>query len=138
MTYNPITGEFYRDGVRVSPCIRADGYALIRYAGKQWKAHRLAFHLLGVPIPAMVDHANRDRAANQWYNLREATASQNGRNSVTRRTGLKGAYPKKGRWQAAIRIDFKYHHLGTFATEQEAHDKYCSVARQVAGELACL
>ena len=82
MTYNPITGEFYRDGVRVSPCICADGYALIRYAGKQWKAHRLAFHLLGVPIPAMVDHANQDRAANQWCNLREATASQNGRNSI--------------------------------------------------------
>ena len=39
---------------------------------------------------------------------------------------------------AAIRIDFKYHHLGTFATEQEAHDKYCSVARQVAGEFAWL
>ena len=138
MTYNPITGEFYRDGVRVNvaPHPRT-GYINIRFEGKKWRAHRLAFHLMGLPVPETVDHANRNKTHNQWCNLRAATRNENARNGKTRRDGLKGAYPQAGAWMARISINGVGRYLGRFATEREAHEKYREVAVKVSGEFAC-
>lgn len=57
LTYSPVTGEFYRGSARVGSQHGA-GYITLWHEGKQWLAHRLAYHMLGVPLPKQVDHAN--------------------------------------------------------------------------------
>lgn len=63
----------------------ADGYTVIRFSGRGYKAHRLAFlHTLGRWPLGQVDHRNRVRSDNRWDNLRDATPFQNALNSIPR------------------------------------------------------
>lgn len=91
-----------------------------------------------------VDHANGDTLDNRRSNLRKCTKRQNQQNSRKRRTycgrptknRLKGAHPQGKRWSARIRIDGRYHYLGSFDTEESAHAAYCEAARAHHGEFA--
>lgn len=94
--YNPITGEF----CRVTAHRESDlglvrgtgqhGYPLIRYNGKQYKAHRLAWFLMTGSWPVAIDHINGDRADNRWDNLRIADRRVNARNMALRSTNTTG------------------------------------------------
>ena len=84
------------------------GYIHIRAEGKTYKAHRLAFLYMIGNFPAdQVDHINQRPADNRWSNLREATNSDNQKNSTLRtdsKSGLMGVCwrQKKQRWAARI------------------------------------
>jgi hypothetical protein len=99
--------------------------------------HRVVFALINGFFPPEVDHADMDRSNNSHGNLRAANKSLNMRNGRALKDGLKGAYKDKNRWYSRIRgTDGKDLYLGTFATEQDAHEAYMKAARQIAGEFA--
>lgn len=100
--------------------------------GKTWLVSRIIWKIMtGHEPKAFIDHKNGDPCDNRWSNLREATRTQNNRNTKKRRGCArlpKGVHRTKlGRYQAQIC-------LGTFNTIKEAHAAYCRVARTVFGE----
>ena len=93
--------------------------------------------MTGEDPPALIDHIDRDPANNRWCNLRLATARQNTRNRAGWGKYLKGARPNGNGWRAQIVIDGKERHIGQFATELEAHERYKKVAAELHGSFAC-
>jgi hypothetical protein len=89
-----------------------------------WKIHT------GDEPPAVIDHINRKVWDNRWENLREATYSQNQGNRSSEGQYLPGAFLRHHRWQAGT--GSKY--LGTYATEEEAHQAYVRWHLQHFGE----
>ncbi len=112
-------------------------YAMTRTAGRAIKLHRL---IMGLDGPS-VDHIDGDGLNNQRWNLRFVTLSQNQWN--TRRTSgqspLKGVTKNAGckSWIAAITVNRRRIHLGSFATEVEAGRAYDRAALEHFGEFAC-
>jgi hypothetical protein len=84
-----------------------------------------------------VDHINGDRADNRLGNLRVATKYQNAFNSRGWGKRLKGAFPKGNRWFSKIWCYGVNYHLGSYATEAEAHAAYCKAAKELHGEFYC-
>jgi AP2 domain-containing protein/HNH endonuclease len=89
----------------------------------------------------MVDHRNGNSLDNRRGNLRLANQSLNNAN---RRKAKHSAQPYKGiryrahiqKWEARIWKDKKYYGLGCFETPEEAHEAYCSKAKELYGEFA--
>jgi hypothetical protein len=88
----------------------------------------------------MIDHRDGNPSNNRWSNLRRATVSQNNANRRLHRNnkcGFKGVVQNHiGRWVASIYKNGQRHHLGCFATAQEAHAAYVAAARKLFGEFA--
>jgi len=149
LDYNKETGEF-RWRKRISRAVQAgdpagtldkDGYRKIAIAGRQYRAHQLAWlHKTGTWCSHVIDHRDCDPSNNRWANLRSATISQNNANRRLHRNnkcGFKGVIRNHiGRWVAAIYKDGRRYHLGSFGTPQEAHAAYVAAARKLFGEFA--
>lgn len=111
-------------------------YLYVRYKGKEYANHRLAFAWMEGRWPdPEVDHWDTDGFNNRWKNLREATKAQNAQNRkvrVNNKVGLKGVIVVERfgieKFEARIRIDGKQKHLGRFETAQEAHAAYVTAA----------
>jgi hypothetical protein len=119
--------------------VNGDGYVTIGIDYSRYQAHRLAWLYMTGEWPVNeIDHKNRVRDDNKWSNLREATSSQNHRNSRAHTSGLKGTHLDKQskRWRAFIRQDGKQRYLGTFATAADAHAAYCTAAMEIDPEFA--
>lgn len=110
--------------------------------GNLYQVHRLAWLLHYGEWPVLfLDHVDGDRANNKIANLRQANGSQNCANRAPARKmhgSLKGAsYCKMSkRWKSSITKDGRARYLGCFKTEREAHDAYCSAAKQLHGDFA--
>lgn len=122
--------------------ISGNPYVVSSQGGSSLLLHRL---VMEAGPGQFVDHANGNTLDNRRINLRICTKRQNQQNSRKRRTyrgqptknSLKGAHPtRQGRWSARIRHYGKYHYLGTFATEEQAHAAYCEAAKFYHGEFA--
>lgn len=105
--------------------------------------HRLIASAIG---RRLVDHRDRNGLNNTRGNLRLATSSLNIANSG-RRAGkvgskFKGVHPcprnchRRKPWRAAIKVDYRQIHLGTFAMEAEAAEAYDAAALKYFGEFA--
>ena len=106
--YDATTGNIYRtvrQGNYAAGTISgakdyAGRYLTIRYKGKSYLAHRVAWFLYHKEQPPeFIDHKNRNSLDNRIVNLRPATRSENQCNiAVTARstTGLKGIMPIRG------------------------------------------
>lgn len=73
------------------------------------------------------DHRNRCKLDNRRENLRIVTNAQNGQNVPGDRTAssrYRGVSwnTREGKWKATVRLNGRLHHLGYFASEQEAAD----------------
>lgn len=112
------------------------GYRRICIDSVCYQEHRLIFFMVHKRWPAITDHKNNDRADNRIANLREATLSQNGHNRRQTRPHLKGTTFTNGKWRATLVVNGVAHYLGTYDTQQEAHDAYCEGAKRMCGEFA--
>ncbi len=75
----------------------------------------------------VVDHVNGDRLDNRRENLKVGTTRANISNQRKHREGkLVGCYfnQRDGVWLSRIRMDGRQKHLGSYATELEAHVAY--------------
>lgn len=84
-----------------------------------------------------VDHINGDGLDCRRANLRIVTVKENARNragaNAKSASGLLGVHRRGARWQATIRVDGKYRHLGSFRTPEEAHVARLSAERNAFG-----
>jgi hypothetical protein len=141
LDYNPESGEFTWRVSRANTTVggRAGtidmhGYWVIGVDGKGYKAHRLAFLYVHGYLPKEIDHVDRNSANYRIANLRPASRRQNLANCRRKKkSGFKGVHPCGNRWQARIRRNGIYEHLGVFATAQEAHAEYCKAGRALYG-----
>ena len=151
MRYMPENGQFIRisrSGVgahslseRPAGTITRKGYREIRVDGKLYYAHRLAWLFMTSCWPsAFVDHIDLNKDNNSWYNLREATNSQNGANRSLYKnnvSGLKGVHQTEyGRYVAQIRKDGTVRYIGTYDTRELANAAYEKAALELHGEFA--
>lgn len=146
--YDPDTGIFTWKIKRkkvfagdVAGGVRGEGYHCIQYAGRVYRAHRLAhLYMTGEWPTHLIDHVNGDRLDNRWENLRPATRTQNNINCATysnNKSGLKGVKScNDGKFEARICVNGKQMHLGRFASAQEAHDAYWMAAKEHFGDFA--
>ena len=143
LNYDPDTGVFTwlfsRRGVKtgsIAGTVHPSGYIVIRIDGRLYRAHRLAFLYMKSTFPAKdADHINGIKADNRWINLREATRSENKRNSgkhADNTSGYKGVYKRKatGKWVARCQVHGKKHCLGDHDTPELAHAAYCKFASE--------
>ena len=120
------------------------GYISIRYEGRHYLAHRLAFLWMEGRWPEpQIDHRNKNVVDNRWGNLREATASQNAANKHVlpmNKVGMKGVVLIErygvSKFEAKIRVAGRQIYLGRFETAQEAHAAYCNAAEKHFGAFA--
>jgi hypothetical protein len=136
LRYNPCTGIFtwrkWNGAPRViignqAGSIDSGGYRRICLNGKQYKVGPLAvLYVTGKWPEAFVDHEDRKRDNNCWFNLKNASRRQNNLNrSHWGRSGFRGVSKRPGRtgvfyYEAAITIKGKRHYLGVFDTAEEA------------------
>lgn len=140
--YEPETGVLRW---RVAPCSRAKvggvaggvhkrtEYIRVSVDGRETTAHRVIWTMLHGSIPAgmVIDHINGIRADNRLSNLRCVTQQVNTQNrrkpSSHNKVGLLGVRRMRGtnRFTAEIKdAEGVVHHLGGFATAEEAHAAY--------------
>lgn len=147
LAYNHDTGVFtwrVRRGPSragsVAGSKQSNGYLHIMIDGRDYKAHRLAWlHVHGSWPVEHIDHINGDPADNRLANLRDATQSQNMKNSrlqLHNTSGFKGVSRNRGRWIAHIRHEGRLINLGRFDTAEAAHAAYVAAAIRLAGEYA--
>jgi hypothetical protein len=119
-------------------CIGGGGYLTVRINKVAYFTHRIIWKIQTEREPlALIDHINGDKTDNRWINLREATHSQNNRNSRAKSTntsGLKGVSRDKVYWRATIYADGKWNYLGNFKTPEAAHEAYCKASAELHGD----
>lgn len=122
-----------------------------KWNGRHWYSHKsivkngrqytLFMHrfITDAPTGMQVDHVNGDTLDNRRSNLRLCTPSENQQNRgrpISNSSGYKGVRKDGNRWCAAIMVNGKYFHLGSFAEPVEAAHAYDSAARRHFGEYA--
>lgn len=114
------------------------GYKTVRINRKSYKLHRLAWLYVYGEMPKNdIDHINGIRHDNRISNLRDVTRQTNLENQTKiqkqkKHTTLIGVYfdARKKSYYSRISIKNKSVHLGTFKTEQQAHDAYVAAKRK--------
>lgn len=142
--YDPSTGVFTRKvsagNVKAGSVIGnycKKGYLKALVLGKYVKLHQLAwFYVYGVWPSSQLDHINGVKDDNRIKNLRDVDTSTNCLNQqearVNNQLGLQGVHriKKTGRFRSACMVQGKKHHLGVFATAEEAHAAYLTFKEQ--------
>lgn len=120
--------------------LRSDGYRRIKVDGVLIMENRAAWLWMTGEWPKhQVDHDNLDKSDNRWSNLRDATPTQNSANSPkrsTNRSGYKGVFHHRGRWEAKLHRDGHGVYLGRFDTPELAHAAYIIAATECHGNFA--
>lgn len=146
ISFDPETGSFWRiqSTARVPAGSRADtlaasGYRRVKFKGKYYSAHRLAWFLVTGEWPELlIDHKNMDKGDNRFSNLRLATHSQNTINTVARGVLPRGVtfHKREQKFQAQIKAGGERHYLGLFDTAEQAHNAYLGAALRLHGDFA--
>lgn len=136
--YDPDTGVFTRlksAGNRASGTTIGSrslkGYLTAMVMAEYVKVHRLAwFYMTGAWPTKEIDHINGVKDDNRFANLRDVSTSENCLNQHgprrNNRSGFQGVsrIKKTGRFRARCTCGGVEHHLGVFATAEEAHEAY--------------
>jgi len=126
----------------IAGSMMSHGYRRICIDNRVYLAHRLAWlYMTGEWPKHQIDHINGNKNDNRHVNLREATNSENMRNTGKRSdnsSGFKGVYwnSEKMRWSAQISYNGRHKSLGTFDTAEEAHVAYRSASEKLHGQFA--
>lgn len=143
------TFKRYKYGKIMKPNISTSGY--IRYTfivhkrPKTTRIHRLVAELFldFDPLTGLfIDHIDRNRANNNFVNLRIISCSGNSMNSVgssKSSSKFKGVskHSKSNKWVASITINYNPIYLGLFETELEASEAYDRECLKLHKEYAC-
>lgn len=137
LDYDPETGVFVRKSTgRTTGSFNRAGYVNIVIDKKWIYAHRLAWFYLHGDCPEFVDHINGNKSDNRICNLRPATKSQNGANSVVVRakSGHRGVFYQSNtkKW----RVKIANRNLGYFSSKEEASEAYKTAAIEMYGQYA--
>lgn len=150
VSYDPETGIFkrmrtygyrnrYKSG-EIIGSIDARGYLILKFDGKQYKAHRVAWALMTGKWPEFeIDHKDGPKNDNRWCNLRPATHAQNVRNRPighNNRSGFKGVVRCGRKWRAVVGYEGRKFDLGVFDAPEAAHAAYVAKASELHGEFA--
>jgi hypothetical protein len=146
LTFDPDTGIFSWNKAKgrlvkagdVAGSVHRSGYRRIGICGALVYAHRLAWLMHYGEEPAdMIDHINGNRDDNRIANLRHANAlinSQNAKRGRPNRTsGLLGVFSDANGATWSVHIEFmgKTVRTGSFATIEEAHERYLELKRRL-------
>lgn len=131
--YDPDTGFIYwkakgsgRIKKKPAGTIENVGYVGILINGKRIRAHRIAWVLYHGKWPNdQIDHINGNGLDNRICNLREATSSQNSKNTSKPKNNSSGAigvhFEKfTNKWKACIKVDYKQINLGRYVNFDDA------------------
>ncbi|MGE8135709.1 HNH endonuclease [Novosphingobium subterraneum] len=150
LSYNPTTGEFRwlrnvnaraREGNLAGSISKTSGYLQIRFEGKLYYGHRLAWYITHGVWVDRIDHRDNCRSNNKIVNLRPCTHMQNNRNGVVRgnnTSGFKGvSLNKHGSYVAKITCNRKEVRLGSYkdpvaaalAYDKAANDLHSTFAK---------
>lgn len=152
LSFDSSTGKFYwkiasgQSSIgKIAGTPSKNGYLQIKYRGKKYLSHRLAWALhYGTWPTSAIDHVNGHGEDNRICNLRLASSVENGRNQkrcARNTSGYKGVTEIKGRglskpFRASIDDGTRYVHLGYFETAEKAHAAYMVAAKEFFGEFA--
>lgn len=112
------------------------GYWRVGINYKRYTTHRIVFLMFHGYLPECIDHIDGNSLNNKIENLREASTSENLRNSkisVRNTSGVKGVSwdKKKKSWSVLIMVNYKQIRIGRFKdlklaklAAQEARNKY--------------
>lgn len=118
------------------------GHISIGINRRQYQAHRIIYLMHHDYLPPEIDHINRKSGDNRIENLREATRSQNRRNSEysTGKSKYKGVHHAgtSNKWVCQIVVDSKKVNVGQYDTELEAAHAYNLAVTKHYGEFAVL
>ena len=108
---------------------RVDGYRKLKFCGKQYLAHRVAWLLHhGVWPIGDIDHIDGNPSNNKLENLRDVPHNINLQNrksaTIKNKTGLLGVVKRKNKYAAHIHKNGKQVYLGLFLTAELAHQAY--------------
>jgi len=123
--------------------VRPDGYRRIRFRGRFYLAHRLAWWFVHGVMPPEIDHRRGVAAGDGIENLRLATRSRNMANArlyCTNTSGFKGVgfRSRRDRWEARLKVRGHRIHLGYFDTAGAAARAYDAAAKEHFGDFARL
>jgi len=144
LSYDSNTGVFiwiktYRNQNlnKIAGSFDKDGYRMIKFKGKLYRSHRLAwFYVYGVMPTMQIDHINGIRDDNSIVNLREVSFSENSQNQrISHKDSTFGMlgidYNKsKKRFRARIQTNGRRITLGGFSTAEEAFNAYLDAKRK--------
>lgn len=125
----------------VAGFFNSEGYRRVRFEGRTYAAHRLAWlYVRGERPVGMIDHINGVKDDNRIANLRLASRTENLANSRIFRSGKsapKGvSQMQNGKWSARIQKDRESTFLGYFHSQEEAAAAYKKKATELFGNFA--
>jgi hypothetical protein len=115
-----------------------DGYIIINFMGKKYKAHHLVWVYHYDVFPKMLDHIDGNEANNNIHNLRVATVSQNQMNrklNKNNKTGVKGLRFVNNRWYVQIRFN-NSHVFKSFVDKNDAMQFLLTIRSKLHGDFA--
>lgn len=145
LNYDPLSGDFFwtkNAYINVigkkAGCINKDGYWQIRLNNKTYLSHRLAYLYVNGSMPKdMIDHINGIRSDNRICNLRDADSTVNNQNMRAKHKDSQSKYlgvfkNKTCKTSVAfIGVNGKQLYLGSFPTEELAHEAYLTAKRKL-------
>lgn len=144
LDYNPETGVFIWKHLNINNQVKKGqvagyksgrGYLYLQLDNKTYLAHRLAwFYVYKIWPMGDIDHINGNPLDNTINNLRDVPTRSNCQNRKTHREGkLVGAHYVKAnnKWKSRIQVNGKTIQIGTYNTQQEAHQAYLTKLEQL-------
>lgn len=135
ISYDESTGVFHR----IKPCFGVKvgnvagyltnrGYIMIKFNGKNYLAHRLAWYFkFGYMPEKSIDHINGIKTDNRICNLREVTHSENMQNRKIHREGRHPGWSfhkQTGTYHAKVIVRGVKVSLGYHKTKEDAIERY--------------
>jgi len=117
--------------------VNHDGYLRLKFNGKGYMVHRVAWFIMTGRWPVEIDHKNGDPFDNRWKNLRESNRSDNNANRAARgSSGLLGVSwnAEKQKWVAQARWRGKKLYFGQYDDKREASKAYRDGVTRIRGE----